>query len=128
MHHTGGVENVNQNVDELINSGVLRRVLAMTEIRFSNSMIEAWWRTLKHQLLFLHSLDSVEKVRQLVEYVEEHNERLPHSAFRGQTPDEMYYGTGDQVPKELDSARAAARNARMEVNRAMICPTCVPLS
>jgi hypothetical protein len=43
-----GVENVNARVDELVDSGALRRVLAMTEIAFSNSMIEAWWRTLKH--------------------------------------------------------------------------------
>ena len=53
-----GVENVNKNVDQLIQSGVLRRVLALTELRFSNSMIEAWWRTLKHQWLYLNSLDS----------------------------------------------------------------------
>jgi len=26
---------------------VLRRVLAFTELTFSNSMIEAWWRSLK---------------------------------------------------------------------------------
>ena len=32
----GGVENVNHPVDELISSGLLRRVLAMTELRFSN--------------------------------------------------------------------------------------------
>ncbi len=31
------------------------RVLALTGLRFSNSMIEAWWRSLKHQWLFLHS-------------------------------------------------------------------------
>ena len=37
-----GVENVNAQVDELIITGVLRRVLAFTELRFSNSMIEAW--------------------------------------------------------------------------------------
>jgi hypothetical protein len=41
-----GVENVNAQVDELITTGVLRRVLAFTELRFSNSMIEAWWRSL----------------------------------------------------------------------------------
>jgi transposase InsO family protein len=40
-----GVENVNAHVDALIASGVLRRVLAYTELRFSNSMIEAWWRS-----------------------------------------------------------------------------------
>jgi hypothetical protein len=41
-----GVENVNAQVDELIATGVLRRLLAFTELKFSNSMIEAWWRSL----------------------------------------------------------------------------------
>jgi hypothetical protein len=53
-----GVENVNGKVDELIESGLLRRMLAMTEISFSNSLIEAWWRVLKHQWLYLNSLDA----------------------------------------------------------------------
>ena len=85
-----GVENVNAQVDDLITTGVLRRVLAFTELKFSNSMIEAWWHSLKHQWLFLHSLDSVTTVRRLVAfYVGQHNRVLPHSAFHGQTPDEM---------------------------------------
>jgi len=42
-----GVENVNAQVDALIEAGVLRRLLAFTELKFSNSMIEAWWRSLK---------------------------------------------------------------------------------
>jgi putative transposase len=78
------VENVNAQVDELITTGVLRRVLAFTDLKFSNSMIEAWWRSLKHQWLFLHSVDSVTTVRRLVAfYVEQHNRVLPHSAFQG---------------------------------------------
>jgi putative transposase len=44
-----GVENVNAQVDVLIATGALRRLLAFTELTFSNSMIEAWWRSLKHQ-------------------------------------------------------------------------------
>jgi hypothetical protein len=45
--------------------------------------------------LFLHSLDSVTTVRRLVGfYVDQHNRVLPHSAFHGQTPDEMYFGSG----------------------------------
>jgi len=123
-----GVENVNAQVDELIASGVLRRVLAFTELQFSNSMIEAWWRSLKHQWLFLHSLDSVTTVRRLVEfYVDEHNRVLPHSAFRGQTPDEMYFGTGDAVPADLTSGAATARRARAEANRSAACRTCPSL-
>jgi hypothetical protein len=77
-----GVENVNPQIDDLIATGVLRRVLAFTELKFSNSMIEAWWRSLKHQWLFLHSLDSVTTVRRLVEfYVQEHNQVLPIRPF-----------------------------------------------
>ena len=120
-----GVENVNAQVDALIATGVLRRLLAFTELKFSNSMIEAWWRSLKHQWLFLHSLDSVTTVRRLVEfYVHEHNRVLPHSAFRGQTPDEMYFGTGDAVPADLTARAAAARRARVEANRSAACGTC----
>jgi putative transposase len=120
-----GVENVNAQVDDLITTGVLRRVLALTELKFSNSMIEAWWRSLKHQWLFLHSLDSVTTVRRLVAfYVDEHNRVLPHSAFRGQTPDEMYFGTGDAVPTDLTARAAAARRTRGEANRSVSCATC----
>jgi transposase InsO family protein len=124
-----GVENVNAQVDALMESGALRRLLAFTELKFSNSMIEAWWRSLKHQWLFLHSLDSVATIRRLVAfYVHEYNTVLPHSAFRGQTPDEMYFGTGDTVPADLTSRTAAARRSRVEANRSASCETCPSLN
>ena len=53
----GGIEIFNRPVDEIINSGLLRRVLAGTEITYSKLMIESWWRVLKHQWLFLNALD-----------------------------------------------------------------------
>ena len=53
--------------------------------------------------------------------------RIPHSAFRGQTPDEMYFGTGDRVPDQLDAPKKIARQSRMKVNRATSCPRCQPL-
>jgi transposase InsO family protein len=45
----GGVENFNGAVDELIHSGLLHRVLAGTEIAYSNSTIESWWRVLAQE-------------------------------------------------------------------------------
>ena len=70
-------------------------------------MIESWWRTLKHQWLFLNELGSVSALRRLINYyVEEYNARLPHSAFRGQTPDEMYFGT---APTFLLNSRPEGR-------------------
>ena len=71
--------NVNAQIDELIDTGVLRRLLAF--------------------------------------YVHDHNHVLPHSAYRGQTPDERYFGTGEAVPPALTSRAAAARRARVEANR-----------
>jgi hypothetical protein len=83
----------------------------------------------EHQWLFLRSLDSVATIRRLVAfYVHEHNHVLPHSAFRGQTPDEMYFGSGNAVPAELTARAAPARRARVETNRSASCKTCPLLS
>jgi len=121
----GGVENRTGAINDLVDSGVLRRVLAQIEIACSNSMIESWWRQLKHQWLFLNSLDSAKSVRRLAEfYVGEHNSVLPHSAFRSQTPDEMYFGAGNRVPEELEARRKEARAHRLAVNRARSCRVC----
>ena len=52
---------------------------------------------------------------------------LPHSAFGGQTPDEMYFGTGDTIPAELASRAAAARRTRLQANRSVSCEACPAL-
>ena len=80
----GGVENYNSEVDKLIHFGLLKRILAQTETRYSNSLIESWWRVLNHQWLYLNTLDSVASLRKLVAfYVNQHNKHLPHSASKG---------------------------------------------
>ena len=120
-----GVENVNAKVNEIVSDGTIKRVLAQVDIAQSNSMIEAWWRQLKHQWLFLNELDSATSVRKLVGfYVEQHNTVVPHFAFEGQTPDEIYIGTGASVPAKLKEKRAEARAARLAHNRAVTCARC----
>ena len=94
-------------------------------LTFSNSLIESWWRVLKHQWLYLNTLDTVDTIKRLVTfYVEEHNQCLPHSAFRGETPDEMHFGAGGHVRAELEAAKREARQRRLETNRARSCPAC----
>ena len=44
-----GSENVNGAVDGVLDDEELTRVLAQVEVTFSNSMIEAFWRSLKHR-------------------------------------------------------------------------------
>jgi len=122
-----GVENVNDEVDDLLGLGQLRRILAQVEVSYSNSMIEALWRSMKHSWLFLHHPDTFAALEKLIAfYVEQHNTVVPHSAFAGQTPDEMYFGRGDQVPVDLAVGRARAREARMKSNRALSCEACRP--
>jgi hypothetical protein len=80
---------------------------------------------LKHQWLYLNALDSVATVKKLVAfYVEQHNSQLPHSAFHGQTSDEMYFGTGTEVPQKLQASRISTRKARFKVNRASRSSNC----
>ena len=82
-----GVENCSASVDEFIDGGLLKRVLAMTEIRFANLLIEAWWRVLQHDGFFLHPRDSAAKVRNLVAfYFEEHNGTLRTRRSGGRRP------------------------------------------
>ncbi len=72
----------------------------------------------KHQWLFLHPMDSVATVRRLVAFdVGQHNAVIPHAAFRGLTPDEMNVGTAASDASDLPSRLAAARAARLLVNR-----------
>jgi hypothetical protein len=42
-------------------------------------------------------------------YVEKRNLRLPHSTLCGQTPDEMYFGTGGGIPDELAHEKAITK-------------------
>ena len=114
-----GVENVNAQVDELISTGVLRRLLALTELQFSNSMIEAWWRSLKHQwpssTRWTASRPSVGWWRSTST-----STTACCAALRGQTP----VGTGDAVPADLTSRTVAARRSRVVANRSASCETC----
>ena len=120
-----GVENLNEDVDKLLECSALQRIIAQIDVSFSNPLIEAWWRSLKHQWLFLSHLDNLVTLRRLIEfYVVEHNQTIPHHAFNGQTPDEMYIGHGTTVPDELAERRRAARRKRVELKRDTACSNC----
>jgi len=121
----GGCENFNGQVDSLLEDSRLERILARVDITFSNSMIEAWWRSLKYGWLFLNPLDTYSRLEKLIAfYVQQHNAVMPHSAHRGQTPDEVFAGVGDLVPELLAEQRRKARQRRIETNRALSCDSC----
>jgi putative transposase len=125
LYADSGIENVNGDVDALVDEGLIHRVLAQIEVAFSNSLVEAWWRSLRNNWLHLNAVDTVAAVRRLVGwYVREHNLVVPHSAFHGETPDEIYFGTGSAVAATLAEQRARARLDRLATNRALTCADC----
>ena len=70
-------------------------------------------------------LDTSASVRRLVEfYAREHNQVMPHWAHKGQTPDEVYFVTGDGIGEHLKVEHARAREGRLKVNQGVACETC----
>ena len=49
---------------------------------------------------------------------------MPHAAFQGQTPDEMYFGTAPDPPADRADARKKARERRLATNRGASCARC----
>ena len=58
-------------------------------------------------------------------YVNQHNSVMPHAAFEGRTPDEVYFGQRLDLEQELREARRRARAERMAANRATAGTDCV---
>ena len=123
----GGSENFGE-VDQLLrDSSSLHRVLAQIDIISSNSLIEAFWRQLKHAWLFLNTLDSAAAVRRLVAfYVREHNEKIPRAVLGARTPDEVYFSREENLRERLSEQRKTAQRVRSAANRAASCHRCEP--
>jgi putative transposase len=121
-----GSENVNRNVDDELEGIDLERVLAQIDVTYSNLMIEAFGRSLKHSWIYLHRLETESELRRLIAvYVEAHDDVIPHSAFDGQTPNEVFFGTGDAVVANLAAERVQAQTERMDRNRSAGCGVCI---
>jgi hypothetical protein len=50
---------------------------------------------------------------------------MPHSAFRGQTPNEVFFGIGEDVIEKLAVTRKTAHEKWMIENRAIRSGACV---
>jgi putative transposase len=116
-----GIENLNQNIDQLDCDNWINRLTAQIEIDFSNSMIETFFRSLKHNYLFLQALCSIDVLTNHVDYYcGQHNKVIPHSAFRGATPEEVYLGEWRGiVERAIPIEMEAARKMRIEFNRGL---------
>ncbi len=58
-----------------------------------NVFIERFWKTLKYQEVYLRAYETVSEAREsIARYIGFYNNRRPHRAHQGRTPDAVYFG------------------------------------
>jgi putative transposase len=123
----GGPENNNKLVGAFVEIEHSKRVIARADISFSNSMVEAFFRSLKHNYLLHENYPTKRALeRKLKFYFKEHNEVIPHSALSGGTPREVFRGTWNK--EEVIKLRAEVK-AAIEARRGSVpkshCKVCI---
>jgi putative transposase len=64
-----------------------------------NVFVERLWRSVKYEEVYLHAYDSVSAARQGMErYFRFYNQRRPHTALDGKTPDKVYFENLPALP------------------------------
>ena len=122
-----GVENLNDEVDGLVSSSLIKRTVAQIDIEFSNSMIEMLFHRMKHRYLFTIPLTNFEALEKGVDFfLNESNTRIPHSALKGATPEEAISGkwTAEKIA-EIGVAVGTARQKRIHSNQSLRCKPCL---
>jgi transposase InsO family protein len=120
----GGAENRNRKINEFIaqlTDHKLTRVIALKDIRFSNSPVEAVHRTLKGRYLKNRKFESLEAVEKYLDWaVHDYNRARPHYKHRPRTPYEVYFG----IPLNFN-VRQRVRKAVLDRVRENKCTQCI---
>jgi len=122
----GGPENDNNEMDRFILNEAtgFNSAVALKDIPFSNSMIEAQNKLFKYRYLFRQEYSTGEDLKRVfAEDLFDYNIRRPHVSLRGYTPGEAYSGLSDIEMKWSDQIRQARRD-RLAVNRMETCSLC----
>jgi putative transposase len=108
----GGPENNNAHVDGYIETvkELLQKVVALKDVVFSNSPVEALNKVLKNNYLNKMNITNKEAlIKILNEVVEDYNNR-PHGSLLGHTPNEVYLDEKTDLPTDFQKARENRRS------------------
>ena len=120
----GGSENKGM-VDVFLNRphSNIQKLIAQTDIVFSNSMVEAVNKRMKYDFLFTVNLLDIQQTIQYLSWAVEQYNNKPHSALYGLTPKEVFNGT---IPDKdmFKTAIKLAANKRKSINMNQQCLNC----
>jgi len=122
----GGSENVNATVSEYLNSTEvdIRHLIAQVDIKFSNSMVEAVNKVMKHQFLLPKQISSLKQLKTAVKQdVELYNEVRPQSILRGNTPRETHSGIPNDFSRFTNGFQSQ-KQIRLAENQKSLCNSC----
>lgn len=123
----GGSENVNKTVDDFItnfNSVKLNRLIALKQVSFSNSVAEAVNKIIRNSYLNHFSINNLAELQLKLSFaVDDYNNKRPHGALIGLTPEQAYRNV--TVNTDLFSERIkSTRIERRIINHKTICGNC----
>lgn len=126
----GGKENNNHQVDALIadiSICTLSKLVALKDIQFSNSPIEAIHKIIKGRYLKNRKFETMGGLENFLKLaVEDYNCLRPHYKHASRTPHEVYYGLDLNFDVKERMKKAAKK--RMDANRHSSCKTCTHTS
>ena len=119
------VENFAERENYISEPGVsIKKLIALRDIPFSNSLIEAQNKLLKYQYLFKNQVADINALRKTLEWVvKDYNDIRPHNALNGLTPLEAYTGKHPDVHSFRLKMKRAQQNRIME-NTKSSCGIC----
>ena len=121
----GGSENHAVSIEELIASTPhpdITKVIALKDIAFSNSPIEAINKIMKRYIRHYRPQTFKELLVCIIKSIEDYNIFRPHYALNGLTPMEAY--TQKLPDMDFSEQMRQAKAIRLEQNRKSTCPKC----
>jgi putative transposase len=122
----GGSENVNTTVSSLLETyeNKITHKIAQHHVLFSNSMIEAFNKVLKHQFLYPKTINNrVDLENVTAKAIMLYNYSRPQYALGGNTPDETFKGKAINLNKYKESFKQQ-QAIRILKNQATVCKKC----
>ncbi len=118
LYMDSGGENKNSLVDKVLFSYKISRALAKVDTRYSNSMIEAFFRVIKSNFLNHKSFEGKKSLNKLIQYyINKYNHKIPHNTFSYQTPGQVFYSEwSDSDDAEVQANKLLALENRKRAN------------
>ncbi len=122
----GGPENHNFHVNDFIKRSEIniKKLTALKDLNYSNSMVERINRTLKYRYIFPKEPRDLKHLQRIVHYfIKDYNIRKPHSKLNGLTPDEAYRGIKPPTKQKIDLIKQAKQDRLIysKQNRCKMC-------